>query len=115
VLKPFTLFRLNIKYRIGVVACGSSIEEAWGHFFDLIYACETQCRALSAAGANLENLIIPSKDVQNQVIEALLSNGVNSESEIKWGLGELEFEAEMRRLDRAVSYHCQSMFSFINI
>lgn len=93
--------KLMILHNHGLVSCGSTIEEAWNHLFDLIYSCETQFRALSAAGGNLNNLHMPNKSVQEQVYNVLSKmNGVQMNSnDIKWGLGELEYEAEMRYLD----------------
>ena len=45
---------------------------------------------------------IPSEQVQRQVIEVLMKQGgVNMDGE-KWGIGELEYEAEMRHLDYRV-------------
>jgi adducin len=97
--------RIMMLHNHGLVACGSTIEEAWNHLFDLVYACETQYRALAAAASNIENMHIPSEQVQRQVIEVLTKmGGVNMDGE-KWGIGELEFEAEMRYLDYRVWTH----------
>ncbi len=95
--------RLMILHNHGLVSCGSTIEEAWNHLFDLVYACETQYRALAAASSNIDNLHMPSEQVQRQVFEVLMKmGGVSMDGGIKWGIGELEYEAEMRFLDYRV-------------
>ena len=95
--------RLMILHNHGLVSCGTTVEEAWNHLFDLVYSCETQYRALAAASSNLDNLHIPKEQVQRQVFEVLMKmGGVNMDGAIKWGIGELEFEAEMRYLDYRV-------------
>jgi adducin len=94
--------KLMILHNHGLVSCGNTIEEAWNHLFDLVYSCETQFRALSAAGGNINNLHIPNKNIQQQVFNVLSKmNGVQmiQNNNIKWNLGELEYEAEMRYLD----------------
>lgn len=54
----------------------------------------------------LENLVIPSDDVIANGPSLINSESVNVQNEKKWRAGELEFEAEMRTLDNAVSVYC---------
>ncbi|CAF0703886.1 unnamed protein product [Brachionus calyciflorus] len=84
----------------GVVFCGETIEEAWFYLMTFMTAAEIQQLALSAAGG-VGNLIIPPANILDQVQKVVKSNVVNQKpiDGIHWKLGELEFEAEMRRLD----------------
>lgn len=64
-------------------------------------AAEIQFYAMAAANG-MENIIIPSKGVLEQVQGVLKHGGVNEKSEdgISWRFGEMETEADMRQLDR---------------
>jgi adducin len=87
----------------GVVVCGRTIEETWHYMYNFMYACEIQLNALSAKNTEI---IYPSKKAIDQVKEVANrgGGGVNvTKSEMKWGLGELEFEAEMRLMDSMVN------------
>lgn len=86
----------------GVVVCGRTIEETWHYMYNFMYACEIQLNALSAN----QKLNYPSQKAIDQVKEVTSKGGggVNVvKHEIKWGLGELEFQAEMRILDSMVN------------
>ena len=85
----------------GVVACGTTIEEAWFYFFTFMFAASIQLNALAAANG-VENLIVPPKHVLDQVQRVVkAADGVNEKRSdgVEWRLGEMEFEAEMRKLD----------------
>lgn len=62
-------------------------------------AAEIQYYAMAAANG-MQNIIVPSKEVLEQV-QRVLRMGVNEKSEdgIVWRFGEMETEADMRRLD----------------
>lgn len=51
----------------------------------------------------LDNLVFPSEEAIEQVLKNADSESVNMGGGKKWRAGELEFEAEMRVLDNAVS------------
>ncbi len=85
----------------GVVACGETIEEACHNLFNVMAACEIQSKALVGG---LDNLIIPSVDIQKKMGEMNLAQNESLTllENKKWKVGELEFEALMRCLDNAV-------------
>ena len=67
---------------------------------NFMLACDVQCK-LMACGT--DQLNIPDPKVNAQVQRMLLEGvNMNSNDNIKWGLGELEFESEMARLDSIV-------------
>ncbi|UJR21515.1 hypothetical protein I4U23_024601 [Adineta vaga] len=86
----------------GILACGTSVEEAWHVIFHLILACESQLRAVSMG---IDNLIISSDQSAKQVTNTVGAGGggVNT-TDVKWAVGELEWSTLMIVLDRA-GYH----------
>lgn len=52
----------------------------------------------------VDNLILPSEEAIEVTRNSNKSQDVNMGNSKKWGVGELEFEAEMRKLDNAVSW-----------
>ena len=89
----------------GVVICGTTIEEAWHFFYNFMYACDIQLKALSSIRDFQNDLFIPDKKIREKVMHVTKygGGGVNtSKKEVEWRLGELEFEAEMRNLDLMV-------------
>jgi len=48
----------------GILACGTTVEDAWHKTFHLILACEAQARAVSMG---IDNLILSSEDSKTQV------------------------------------------------
>ncbi|CAF3407334.1 unnamed protein product [Rotaria sp. Silwood1] len=87
----------------GMLACGTTVEEAWHITFHLILACESQLRAISMG---IKNLILPSDTSSKQVINTVSTGGggVNT-SDTKWAIGELEWSTLMIVLDRAVCFY----------
>jgi len=85
----------------GIVSLGATVEEAWCQLFGVLYACETQWRALASVGGNENGLILPSDAAIQQAKTELIKeqSGLNLGGDVKWGVGEMEFEAEMRYLD----------------
>ncbi|XP_062500438.1 adducin-related protein 2-like [Corticium candelabrum] len=65
----------------GLVALGSTADEAFSRLRLLANAC-------------LENIVIPGVDNQTAVAAAKVGS-----NDFNWGRGELEWEAEMRKLD----------------
>jgi len=84
----------------GVVACGETIEEACYYLFNVLAACEIQTKAMIGG---LDNLIIPSAEIQKKLGEMNLAQNESLTvlENKKWKVGELEFEALMRCLDNA--------------
>ncbi len=113
----------------GVVACGESIEEALFLMQNVVLACETQIKLMSCG---LENIQIMSDQAIEQVRSIVKAAGTqvqgkpgaddsvlitatsehddrpqeNKEKLKKWKVWDLEFEAQMRMLDNAVSIYC---------
>lgn len=90
----------------GVVVGGETIEEALHMLRNVVSAADVQQRAMQAAGG-VDNLWIPSPDVQRRMLEARRAETEEGEQAPegagkKWKVGELEFEALMRCLDNAV-------------
>lgn len=56
----------------------------------------------------LDNLVMPSAEALERCRKNNASSHVNTSGDKKWGYGELEFEAEMRALDNAVSNNFMS-------
>lgn len=96
----------------GLAVCGSSVEEAWFYLFEFMVAASIQSHALASAGGHVDKLIIPPARVRNQVRRFVNSGDVVSDTDddIKYQVGEMEFEAEMRVLDRMVRFLiCQTI------
>ncbi|XP_056004266.1 protein hu-li tai shao-like isoform X22 [Ostrea edulis] len=83
----------------GVVACGTTIEEAYHYAFNVMAACESQIKALPAG---LDNIILVDDEVRQKTfaVGSQGGGGVDTSGR-KWKPGELEFEALMRQLDNA--------------
>ena len=58
--------------------------------------------AAISAGLDVSRLLVPSRQVQQQVLSTVTRGG-GGVSSGRWGVGELEFEAYVRMLDRMVS------------
>ncbi|XP_077205784.1 gamma-adducin isoform X1 [Paroedura picta] len=85
----------------GVVALGETLEEAFHYIYNVQIACETQVHALAGSGG-VDNLLV--LDLQKYKpfthhVAAAGGGGVNMASQVKWKVGEQEFEALMRMLD----------------
>lgn len=72
---------------------------------------------VKAAKAGLENLVIPDEAAVAKAYEIARHGGggvnktnTNGESAQNWRIGELEWEAWMRLLDCAVSFHTNHVF-----
>eukprot|EP00088_Acartia_fossae_P018748 TRINITY_DN20856_c0_g1_i1.p1 TRINITY_DN20856_c0_g1~~TRINITY_DN20856_c0_g1_i1.p1 ORF type:complete len:441 (+),score=157.10 TRINITY_DN20856_c0_g1_i1:181-1503(+) len=82
----------------GVVCCGRTVEEAWYMAYHTILAVDTQLKMLPYG---LDNLVPIEEAVRANVYELAQGGGggVNHGTKKEWGVGELEFEALMRKLD----------------
>merc|ERR1719319_2188526 len=83
----------------GVVCCGSSIEEAFHVCCNTVLACDTQMKMIPIG---LDNLVMIDDETRRRTFEIGQrgGGGVNS-SKKEWGVGEMEFEAQMRMLDNS--------------
>ena len=84
----------------GILACGSTVEDAWHKTFHLILACEAQLRAVSMG---IDNLIISPDHSIKEVNAHSASGGGANPTDVKWAVGELEWSTLMIVLDKAVS------------
>lgn len=105
----------------GLVALGSSIEEAFDYLYNLVRACESQVTIVyyinrvrpfsvvvilqvQALSCGLTNLIQVSEEVGKRVQDVVTQGGGGVSINGKlWRMGELEYEAFMRMLDNLVS------------
>lgn len=99
----------------GMVTCGETLEEALYLMQNLVAACESQIKLLPIG---LDNISIMSNEAVEQVRSVVKSAGTqvqgkpddvtsptkSSDGNVKkWKVWDLEFEAQMRMLDNAVS------------
>lgn len=104
----------------GVVTCGETLEEALYLMHNIVSACESQIRLVSVG---VENIQLLSEESVKQVRSVIKGAGLQvqgkaddgaSDSEKqhenaletrarRWKIWDLEFEAQMRMLDNAVS------------
>jgi len=77
----------------GMITCGETIEEAFYLLNNAIHACVTQIRAMSVIKSDKLYQINTSKQQKTEESTQRLQN------ELKWKLGEIEFEAIVRMLD----------------
>ncbi|EFX68189.1 hu li tai shao-like protein [Daphnia pulex] len=108
----------------GLVVAGRTVEEAFTRAYHTVLACEAQVTMMSAG---LENLIIVSEEAKQRSMEVvrraqeMIEDGALKEKagqrqpsaagdvdtkekkapQVRWNLGDLEFEAYMRMMDNA--------------
>lgn len=98
----------------GLVVAGRTVEEAFTRAYHTVLACEAQITMMSAG---LENLVIVSEEAKQRSMEVvrraqeMIEDGALKEKEgqvdtkkamqVRWNLGDLEFEAYMRMMDSA--------------
>ncbi|CDQ58267.1 unnamed protein product [Oncorhynchus mykiss] len=82
----------------GLVALGETIEEAFHYIYHSQQACEIQVSALRCS-AGVENLVLLDRERFKPLTHGVAAAGVTVDSEIKWKVGEAEFESLMRMLD----------------
>lgn len=80
----------------GLLALGETVEEAFYYMYHSQQACEVQVNALRCSGGVGNLTLLDSKKLQpSKTPEA----GLPLNSELKWKVGEAEFESLMRMLD----------------
>ncbi|XP_046885574.1 adducin 3 (gamma) b [Hypomesus transpacificus] len=82
----------------GLVALGETIEEAFHYIYHAQQACEIQVSALRCSGG-ADNLLLLDRDKFKSLTQGVAAVGVVVDSEVKWKVGEAEFESLMRMLD----------------
>lgn len=82
----------------GLVALGETIEEAFHYIYHSQQACEIQVSALQCS-AGVEDLVLLDRERLKPLTHGVAAAGVTVDSEVKWKVGEAEFESLMRMLD----------------
>uniref|UniRef100_A0A8C7QRI9 Adducin 3 n=1 Tax=Oncorhynchus mykiss TaxID=8022 RepID=A0A8C7QRI9_ONCMY len=82
----------------GLVALGETIEEAFHYIYHSQQACEVQVSALRCS-AGVEDLVLLDRERLKPLTHGVAAAGVTVDSEVKWKVGEAEFESLMRMLD----------------
>ncbi|XP_029031726.1 adducin 3 (gamma) b isoform X2 [Betta splendens] len=82
----------------GLLALGETVEEAFHHVYHSQQACEIQVSALSCCGS-VDNLVVLDRGKLKPLAPGAANAGVVIDNEVKWKVGEAEFESLMRMLD----------------
>uniref|UniRef100_A0A3Q3LA92 Adducin 3 (gamma) b n=1 Tax=Labrus bergylta TaxID=56723 RepID=A0A3Q3LA92_9LABR len=82
----------------GLLALGETVEEAFHYVYHTQQACEIQVNALSCS-RNLDTLVLLDKEKFKPLTQGVAAAGVVMDNEVKWKVGEAEFESLMRMLD----------------
>ncbi|KAM3863436.1 gamma-adducin-like [Diretmus argenteus] len=82
----------------GLVALGETVEEAFHYVYHSQQACEIQVSALRCSGG-VDNLVVLDRKKFKPLTQGVISAGVVMDNEVKWKVGEAEFESYMRMLD----------------
>ncbi|KAG7258923.1 hypothetical protein CRUP_001891 [Coryphaenoides rupestris] len=82
----------------GLLALGETIEEAFHYVYHSQQACEIQVGALRCSGG-VANLVVLDRDRLKARTQGVAAGGVTIDNELKWKVGEAEFESLMRMLD----------------
>ncbi|CAJ1067263.1 adducin 3 (gamma) b [Xyrichtys novacula] len=82
----------------GLLALGETVEEAFHYVYHSQQACEIQVNALSCS-ADLDSFVLLDKEKFKLRTQGAATSGVVIDNEVKWKVGEAEFESLMRMLD----------------
>lgn len=82
----------------GLLALGETVEEAFHYMYHSQQACEIQVSALACSGG-VDNLVLLDRAKFKPLTQGVVSAGVVMDNEVKWKVGEAEFESLMRMLD----------------
>ncbi|XP_034538275.1 adducin 3 (gamma) b [Notolabrus celidotus] len=82
----------------GLLALGETVEEAFHYVYHTQQACEIQVNALSCS-SDLDSFVLLDKDKLKRLTQGVAAAGVAIDNEVKWKVGEAEFESLMRMLD----------------
>uniref|UniRef100_A0A4W6D7J1 Adducin 3 (gamma) b n=1 Tax=Lates calcarifer TaxID=8187 RepID=A0A4W6D7J1_LATCA len=82
----------------GLLALGETVEEAFHYVYHSQQACEIQVNALRCSGG-VDNLVLLDKEKFKPLTQGVAAAGVVMDNEVKWKVGEAQFESLMRMLD----------------
>uniref|UniRef100_A0A673ALK2 Gamma-adducin-like n=1 Tax=Sphaeramia orbicularis TaxID=375764 RepID=A0A673ALK2_9TELE len=82
----------------GLLALGETVEEAFHYVYHSQQACEIQVSAMSCSGG-VDNLVLLDRMKFKPLTQGVAAAGVVMDNEVKWKVGEAEFESLMRMLD----------------
>ncbi|CAN9499712.1 unnamed protein product [Ophioblennius macclurei] len=82
----------------GLLALGETVEEAFHYVYHAQQACEIQVNAMRCSGGT-DSLVLLDRDKLKPLTQGVASAGVAIDNEVKWKVGEAEFESLMRMLD----------------
>ncbi|XP_072292751.1 adducin 3 (gamma) b [Eucyclogobius newberryi] len=82
----------------GLLALGETVEEAFHYMYHSQQACEVQVSALACSGG-VDNLVLLDRAKFKPLTQGVAAAGVLVDNEVKWKVGEAEFESLMRMLD----------------
>uniref|UniRef100_A0AAX7VFT6 Class II aldolase/adducin N-terminal domain-containing protein n=1 Tax=Astatotilapia calliptera TaxID=8154 RepID=A0AAX7VFT6_ASTCA len=90
--------KLMILRNHGLLALGETVEEAFHYMYHSQLACEIQVNAMRCSGG-ADNLVLLDRDKFKPLTQGVAAAGVVIDNEVKWKIGEAEFESLMRMLD----------------
>ncbi|KAM4599277.1 gamma-adducin-like isoform 2-T3 [Fundulus diaphanus] len=82
----------------GLLALGETVEEAFHYVYHSQQACEIQVNSLRCSGG-VDNLVLLDREKFKPRTQGVAAAGVLIDNEVKWKVGEAEFESLMRMLD----------------
>ncbi|XP_068614140.1 gamma-adducin-like [Brachionichthys hirsutus] len=82
----------------GLLALGETVEEAFHYMYHSQHACEIQVNAMSCSGG-VDNLVLLDRVKFKPLTHGVAAAGLVMDNELKWKVGEAEFESLMRMLD----------------
>uniref|UniRef100_A0A3P9HYH4 Adducin 3 (gamma) b n=1 Tax=Oryzias latipes TaxID=8090 RepID=A0A3P9HYH4_ORYLA len=82
----------------GLLALGETVEEAFHYVYHSQLACEIQVHSLRCSG-NADNLTLLDRQRFKPLTQGVAAAGVVIDNEVKWKVGEAEFESLLRMLD----------------
>uniref|UniRef100_A0A7N6C103 Class II aldolase/adducin N-terminal domain-containing protein n=1 Tax=Anabas testudineus TaxID=64144 RepID=A0A7N6C103_ANATE len=82
----------------GLLALGETVEEAFHYMYHSQQACEIQVNVLRCSGSE-DNLVLLDREKFKPLTQGVAAAGVVIDNEVKWKVGEAEFESLMRMLD----------------
>uniref|UniRef100_H2LNC3 Adducin 3 (gamma) b n=1 Tax=Oryzias latipes TaxID=8090 RepID=H2LNC3_ORYLA len=82
----------------GLLALGETVEEAFHYVYHSQLACEIQVHSLRCSG-NADNLTLLDRQKFKPLTQGVAAAGVVIDNEVKWKVGEAEFESLLRMLD----------------
>ncbi|KAK5882556.1 hypothetical protein CesoFtcFv8_021128 [Champsocephalus esox] len=82
----------------GLIALGETVEEAFHYMYHSQQACEIQVNAMGCSGG-VDNLVLLDRKKFKPLTQGAFAAGLVMDNEVKWKVGEAEFESLMRMLD----------------